>query len=327
MAKTDTRMRIADILADGEFHSGQVIGEALGISRAAVANHVKLLSEMGLDIYSVQGKGYKLANHLDLLNQTLIQQNCKTQTPLDVLTIVDSTNTYLMNRIREQQNLADGYSVVAECQTAGRGRRGRVWQSPFGSHVYLSQYRIMEDGLAAASAMSLAIGIAVVRACNKFVTKNIGLKWPNDVLCEGKKLAGILVEAEGQSDGACHLIIGVGVNVAMPEADAKAIDQPWIDLSSLSDEDFNRNVFIAELLDQIDAVVAQYRVDRLDTLVNEWNNLNAFDQKNVRIITAQNEKLGLCLGIDNSGALLLQNPVDGTIQKLFGGELSLRGVE
>lgn len=324
--KTETKVTIAKVLSDGEFHSGEALGKTLGISRAAVANHVKTLSNLGLDIYSVTGRGYKLANHIELLDSEKVNALCNTNYSLETYSIIDSTNEFLMQKIRANSELVDGHSVVAECQTAGRGRRGRKWQSPFGSHVYFSQYRTIEDGLSAAAGLSLAVGIAVKRVCEKIVGDQIQLKWPNDILSNNRKLAGVLIEAEGQSDGRCHLVIGIGINFNMPEKNAEEIEQAWVDLKTLAGSNLDRNQFVAYLLEELDVIVAEYKANRLDNLVDEWNGSNAFKDSNVEISSNTSVKSGKCIGIDTSGALLVESNDTGKVEKIFGGEVSLRKV-
>jgi len=324
MAKRDLKAEIVRILSDGTFHSGEKLGHEFGISRAAVANHIKSLSELGLDIFSVHGKGYRLASDIVLLNNDAIASYASSNHSLDIYNILGSTNDQLLQTIRQGGGYQDGYTVIAECQTKGRGRRGRQWQSPFGSHIYLSQFRIMEDGLIAASGMSLAIGVAILRACNRFIEGSVELKWPNDILHEGRKLAGILVEAEGQSDGACSLVIGIGVNFDMPEVSSELIDQPWTDFKQISRHNLDRNQLAAAILDEIELVMTEYRENRLANLAAEWNEHNAFKNRQVNLISSNNVKQGRCLGIDGSGALLLEDNDSGLVQKIYGGEVSLR---
>lgn len=325
MAKLELKTEIAHILADGSFHSGEELGQLFGVSRTAISNHVKALIELGLDIFSVHGKGYKLAESLDLLNAEEIQKGLDNINSIDVFPIIDSTNEFLMTKIRNSDQIADGHTILAECQTSGRGRRGRTWVSPFGSHIYFSQYRMMEDGLAAASGLSLAVGVAVKNACQVITGLELQLKWPNDILYQKQKVAGILVEAEGQSDGVCHLVIGIGINVDMPQGSAEQIDQPWTDLKQLSERQINRNEIAIELCHQLNIVIKEYREHRLDNLYQEWNLANAFKDSMVNIIANKNTQTGRCLGIDQSGALIVENPTDGSRFKVFGGEVSLRG--
>jgi len=324
VAKAENKIAIAKLLSDGEFHSGEKLGQSLGISRAAVANHVKTLSNLGLDIYSVTGRGYKLANHIELIDQKKINSYANKHYSLETHSIIDSTNEHLMKKIRAEDNLVDGHTVIAECQTEGRGRRGRKWQSPFGSHLYFSQYRVIEDGLSAAAGLSLAVGLAVQRACRKFVNSDVELKWPNDILSNNKKLAGVLIEAEGQSDGKCHLVIGIGINFKMPEQSANEIEQAWTDLESLAGCALDRNNLVSVLLEELETIVSKYKETRLDSFVEEWNDSNAYKEQMVKISSNSLVKSGICKGIDNTGALILENIDSGKLEKIFGGEISLR---
>lgn len=327
MAKPELKAEIATALADGQFHSGEELGQRFGVSRTAISNQVKNLIELGLDVFSVHGKGYKLAEAFTLLNGEQIKNNLNDANRIEVFPIIDSTNSYLMERIRSTEHLDDGHTVLAECQTAGRGRRGRTWVSPFGSHIYLSQYRIIEDGLAAAAGLSLAIGIAVKLACDKVTGGDLQLKWPNDILHKKKKVAGILIEAEGQSDGLCHIVIGIGINVDMPKESAKEIEQAWTDLRTLSGDIVDRNLLAVEMCKQLDMVMAEYKKNRLEQLHTVWNKYNAFQNQMVNIISNKQIQTGRCIGIDQSGALVMENVSNGSRFKVFGGEVSLRGAD
>ncbi len=336
---SDAKLVILRALADGKFHSGQTLGEQLGITRAAIAKHVKQLMELGLDIYSVTGKGYKLAEAFTLLNHQNIRKEYDQDISLDVFPVIDSTNAYLMRQIRQDKMLTDGHTVLAECQTAGRGRRGRSWISPFGSHIYLSRYYQTSEGLGEAAGLSLAVGVAVAEAINKVINKAVGnnycgnknnklakLKWPNDVLIEDKKIAGVLIEAEGQSDGICHLVVGIGININMPKIAAEGIDQPWTDLNSHTTVKIDRNEFSVILLKELDNVMQEYRINKLNNLADEWNNNNAYKGKVVNIIGIKDSKSGKCIGIDQTGALLIEEIKTKGTFRVFGGEVSLRKV-
>jgi BirA family biotin operon repressor/biotin-[acetyl-CoA-carboxylase] ligase len=235
-------------LAPGRFVSGQLLGEQLGISRTAVAKHIKALLGIGLDIFSVTGKGYKLASPLSLLEKDIIiglldgdgKADRKTDIPrVEVHSLIDSTNDYLMRRLPNQ--LSPGQVCLAEYQSAGRGRRGRQWVSPFGSQIYLSMYWHLEQGLSAAMGLSLVTALAVSDAIKMHCGVQVQLKWPNDVYLQGVKLAGILIELEGQALEPSHCVIGIGVNLNMPPEAGKLIEQQWTDLQSHSDVKINRN--------------------------------------------------------------------------------------
>ena len=321
---SDTKFKILAKLVDGDYHSGEDIGHQLNISRSAVSSHIKSLSQLGLDIFSVTGKGYKLANRINLLDRSAILAQSTQSTSLVVVQVTESTNADLMSKVRSSADIPDGHVILAEAQTSGRGRRGREWQSPFGSHIYFSQYRILDDGLAASAGLSLAVGIAVANTINSYLSDSVSLKWPNDVLYQGKKLAGILVEAEGQAEGRCHLVIGIGINVNMPQVIGEQIDQPWTDLTSILDASVDRNEFVGRLLEQLAFIFSQYKESQLQALYQQWNDMNAYKNKMVDIISPNNTKTGLCLGIDETGSLLLQLKNSNSIQRIYGVEVSLR---
>ncbi|MEW6999768.1 bifunctional biotin--[acetyl-CoA-carboxylase] ligase/biotin operon repressor BirA [Colwelliaceae bacterium BS250] len=323
MAKV-VREELIRRLAAGQFVSGQVIGEELGVSRTAISKHIKVLTEMGLDIFSVQGKGYKLASPIQLLEQKLITQHLKQQgldNVVEVHSLIDSTNSYLMRRL--PNNVTHGQVCVAEYQSAGRGRRGKEWVSPFGSHLYLSMYWYLEQGLVAAMGISLVVGIAVSDVLKQQYNLDVQLKWPNDIYVNGVKLAGILVELEGQSIGPGNCVIGLGLNIAMPEQSANKIDQPWIDMQQAIGATVDRNILSAKLIAKISERLEQHHKYGLAPMLSDWQRQDYFINKAVKLITGAKETRGICRGINSSGALLLE--VDGKQQPIYGGEVSLRG--
>ncbi len=324
MSKT-IRETLVRSLATGGFVSGQALGKQLGVSRTAIAKHIDALTGMGLDIFRVQGKGYKLAKPLVLLSKDAINTflaSRKTQTKsIEVHSIIDSTNSYLMRRISSQ--ISQGEVCVAEYQSAGRGRRGRQWQSPFGSHLYLSMYWRLEQGIAAAMGLSLVTALAVSDAIKQLYGLSVQLKWPNDIYLTNRKLAGILIELEGQTSGPSHSIIGIGLNLNMPAKSAEVIDQPWTDLQSHTRIMIDRNQLSAVLIDCLQQRLSLYQEQGLGTMVTQWHNQDIYLNKKVRLVTGDRQIEGLCRGINNQGALLLE--VSGKVKTIYGGEVSLRG--
>jgi BirA family biotin operon repressor/biotin-[acetyl-CoA-carboxylase] ligase len=314
------RTKIVNQLANGEFCSGQVLGDQLGVSRAAISKHIKSLMELGLDIFSVTGKGYKLASGLKLLNAKQITALRKQQTPtsIEVFNVIDSTNKYLKT---EFSHLNNGAACLAEAQTAGRGRHGRHWVSPFGASLYLSMYWSFSGGYQAVGGLSLAAGVAVVSALKKMGLSDVQLKWPNDIYAQGKKLAGILIEAEGQMGETCHCILGIGLNVAMPN-DMVQIDQPWIDLAQISDEVPDRNELAAYLLDELVVTLREFEESGLRPFVEQWRSLDLYRDKPVKLLIGQKQVFGICRGIDNNGALILET--ENVRRAYHGGEISVR---
>lgn len=335
MAKV-IREQLIQYLADGHFVSGQWLGEQLGVSRAAISKHIASLLEMGLDVYSVTGKGYKLSEPLTLLNENEIQkklyeydQSCK----VEVHNLIDSTNSYLLRRLPNQnQNLQ---VCLAEYQDAGRGRRGRQWISPFGSHIYMSMYWYLEQGMSAAMGLSVVAAMAVSDAIKTLYKIEVQLKWPNDIYFNGVKLAGILIDLEGQALEPCHCVIGIGLNINMPKKSAEQVDQPWTDLQSaiamsLSDTNgkyensIDRNELAATLIAKLSTRLQQHQNEGLNTMLHEWAKQDFYLNKPVKLITGSRAKQGICRGINNQGALLLE--IDGHVSPIYGGEVSLRSM-
>ena len=311
-------------LASGAFISGELIGNKLGVSRAAIAKHIKALIEMGLEIYSVTGKGYKLAKPLTLLNKEIINtalRKLHLSTQLEVHNIIDSTNSYLMRLLPD--NVSQGQVCVAEYQSAGRGRRGRQWVSPFGSHIYLSQYWYLEQGMSAAMGLSVVTALAVSDAINSLYKIKVQLKWPNDIYLDGVKLAGILIDLEGQALEPCHCVIGIGLNLAMPAQSALAVDQPWTDLQAHINVPIDRNLLIAEIISCLRTRLLEHQEQGISDMIAQWQAQDHYFNKPVKLLTGTRETLGICKGINSQGALLLE--VDGQIKPIYGGEVSLRG--
>ncbi len=227
MKEHATRLALIKLLADGQFHSGEALGESLGISRSAISKHIKVLQLWGLDLFRIQGKGYCISTSIELLDcdKILSQVKCP---QLELIPIIDSTNQYLLDRFGL---LPKGAVCLAEYQQAGRGRRGRQWLSPFGSNLYLSMYWRLDAGMAAAMGLSLVVGVAIAETLQSLGADEVRVKWPNDLYYRDKKLAGILVEMTGQAGDAAHLVIGMGLNINMPVTEGSDIGQAWNNLS------------------------------------------------------------------------------------------------
>ncbi|MGB1091882.1 MAG: biotin--[acetyl-CoA-carboxylase] ligase, partial [Oceanobacter sp.] len=201
--------QILTLLADGRFHSGDDLGAELGVSRAAVWKHIKKLEELDVPISSVKGKGYRLHDDIELLDPDVIRAQLSHRLDrLDTLLTVDSTNTYLLEQAAD--HMGKRFAALAEMQTGGRGRRGRHWVSPFGKNIYLSLLVTLPGEVGQQFGLSLVTAIAVEQALTKQGIDGISLKWPNDVYLNGRKLAGILLEARQSQPGFCQVVIGIG---------------------------------------------------------------------------------------------------------------------
>lgn len=320
-------LRLIECLADGRFHSGTEISGHIGISRSAVCKQIGKLKEcLGLEIFSVHGKGYRLAEPIQLLTvdrirQAMTDESLHLISDIEIISDIDSTNSYLMNRV--SKGIESGHVCFAERQTSGRGRRGRQWVSPFGKNIYLSVYWRSMLGLSQLSGLSLAAGASVVSALKKAGCNNIGLKWPNDVLINGKKVAGLLLEVSGEQNGPANVVLGIGVNIQMPESDAQAIDQPWEDLSAvMNTSEYHRNRLSGMVLESLLLSLKKYESSGLASALKEWREHDLFEGKQVSLRLADKYVHGIYRGIDDNGALLLQQ--GRHLIPYHGGEISLR---
>lgn len=329
MKKDKTPYKILQILKDGQFHSGEDLGHMLDITRSAIWKGVKYLTaHFNLEIQSISGRGYRIEGGLNLLDEQLILNNLKpderSQLQLTVLEQVDSTNTYLLETAKQEpQDTQPFHLVVAEQQTAGRGRRGREWASPYGNNIYYSlAWRCNKDPFEL-SGLSLAVAIAIIRTLKQFGLTDLSVKWPNDILFHGRKLAGVLVDLVGESHGRTTVIIGIGINTFLTNKAGSDIEQPWVSIHDILDRHVDRNEIISLLTHHIIEIIKQFDHDGLAPLVSEWNQHDAFKGKSVRLFNGTQEVIGTMRGINEQGALLLEDDQQ-QIKPYISGELSMR---
>lgn len=324
MSRT-TRARLLAVIADGHFHSGQSLAEQAGITRTAVWKHIRSLRDRGLDIFAVTGRGYRLAEPLDLLDEEAISARLEREVAARVrgITIaleIPSTNQYLLDQVPADQ--APGRVCLAEYQSAGRGRHGNKWLSPLGAGLYLSiGWRV--DGMAEPlTGLSLAAGVAAVRALQKCGIDGVTLKWPNDLVWQGRKLGGILLEVRGEITGSCLWVLGIGLNVRLPDKLRAGIDQPVIDLAGLSAELPARSALAAAMINELVRCLGEYPRTGFRPYISDWQRFDCMSGRRVTLLTGRQTIQGQMIGVDKGGALLLS--VDGAIQRYASGELSLR---
>lgn len=318
MILTPIRQTLISLLSDGQFHSGEQLGEQLGISRAAVSKHMAALKSLGLDLFSLTGKGYRLAVPMALYDRAQLQVLAP-MAPIHCFPVIGSTNQYLLERV---DSLSKGECCLAECQTAGRGRRGKPWITPFGCQLIMSLYWCFEQGMAAAMGLSLAVGVTVVEALESFGYHGVELKWPNDIYYQGRKLAGILVEMSGSAGASCHLVIGIGLNLAMPSQEGEKIDQPWAELRHIQPELVDRNQLAARVILYLQQALQRFEQNGLTSFIEPWQRRDHFAGRPVRLLMGEQEIRGIARGIDERGALCLETQTG--MQLFWGGELSLR---
>ena len=322
----DTRASLLQALADGHFHSGEALACQLGITRAAIWKQVKRLAqELELQIDAVPGRGYRLNQPLELLDIVQIESHLSPSArgliqQLHIHPSIESTNTWLMREAARAA--ASGTVCLAEHQSAGKGRHGRQWISPFGQNIYLSLLWRFERSPSELSGMSLAAGIGVLRTLRQLACREAGLKWPNDILWRGKKLAGLLLEVAGEAAGPAHLVIGVGLNLQLDPTTA-AIDQPWIDLASIPEvNEYSRNELVARLLENLLEIIIVFEQTGLSGFIEEWDRYDLLKGSQVVVHNASRSYQGEHLGIDTNGGLRLR--IAGEIRTFWAGEVTLR---
>ena len=321
----NNRTKLLRLIADGELYSGEVLGNALGVSRTAIWKTINSLSHYGLIIIAVKGKGYRLSRSLEFLHRESLLSGMSPSAVdiinrLEIFEEIDSTNQYLLGNLEIPDKHAS--VALAEYQTLGRGRRGNPWVSPFGSGISLSIAWHFEQPLESLTCLSLAVGSAVIKVLAKMGFEGIGLKWQNDIFFQGKKLGGLLIEIKGETAGPCDVVIGLGLNFAFPLDFKGNIEQPWTDLVSIKDSTPSRNHIAAELISEIMLLLKSYANINIEDIINEWQQYDCMRGKKARLKIQGKKIHGLVVGIDNDGALLMS--VDNRIQKYTAGEISLR---
>jgi BirA family biotin operon repressor/biotin-[acetyl-CoA-carboxylase] ligase len=289
--------------------SGSELAKELGVTRAAIWKQIETLRALGAPIEASAGEGYRLAWHVEPFNETAIRHEIDEGAlprlgDLRVVWQIDSTNASLLKAA--VNGAADASVVVAEVQSDGRGRRGRRWQSPLGGNVYFSLLRRFDGGMGSLAGLSIVAGIATVRALRECGVSGIGLKWPNDIVADGKKIAGILVELGGEFLGPCFAIVGIGINVRLP-SDA-AIDQPHSDLSALcGGNPPSRNKIIGRLISQLTASTDLFAAHGFAPFEKEYASFDVLGSTPVRLHTAAGVCDGIADGVDSRGALRVRH--------------------
>ncbi|MBL8524873.1 MAG: biotin--[acetyl-CoA-carboxylase] ligase [Betaproteobacteria bacterium] len=314
-------------LSHQRFTSGVVLAQKFGVSRAAVSEALHDAGESGVEIFSLTRRGYRLAAPIELLDIDVLRDALGVTAKrlnLEVVETIASTNTELMSRAAD--GAPSGTCIAAEMQTAGRGRRGRVWQSAFASSLTFSLLWRFDRGAAHLGGLSLVVGLAVVRALHELgVSREVALKWPNDVLAGHRKLAGVLIESQGDMLGPTAVVIGVGINVRLPTALKESIDQPATDIDTIAGAEISRNTLLAAVLRQLVTALDEFQRDGFARFKAEWIRLHALHDKPVRVLHADGSVVETTVcGVADDGALLVRQ--HGRELALASGEISLRAV-
>jgi BirA family biotin operon repressor/biotin-[acetyl-CoA-carboxylase] ligase len=316
-------------LADGEAHSGEDLARRLSVTRTAIWKSMPKLADWGLEIDAVPGVGYRLARPIELLEAhalraALAPSTRKRLARLEVFAELDSTNRYLL----ESTPPAGKIDVcIAEYQHAGRGRRGRRWNTPFGAGLCLSAAWRFDGPPAGLSALALAVGVVARRALADTAGVSIGLKWPNDLVIDDRKLGGVLLELNAESHGPCHVVAGVGINVALPErAFATLCDWPLgaIDLATAVPlARPSRLSVAARLVDGLAELFAGYATSGFAPFRAEWAQADSLSGRRVTLDDAGGPIAGTAAGIEADGALVIETD-GGRRRRVVSGEVSVR---
>ena len=315
---------ILQLLADGQFHSGEALAQQFKVTRATIWNAIKHAETLGIAIFSVRGRGYKLPQKVDFLDKNLVLSAVGEQREWFNLIILDevaSTNTYLM----QQKNIAHATCVAAHIQTKGKGRRGKTWVSQLGASLTFSLVWRFQCGAAALSGLSLAVGVALMRTLKDLDVNQAQLKWPNDLIVNTQKLAGILIELQGDLDGPSSAVIGVGINLNLSKSMYESIDQPTTDLYQVTNKVINQNILLGTLLKHLAEVLNCFEQLGFVGLRDEWLSYHAYQQQPVRMLLPNGtEVLGVVKNVADDGILLVETALG--LQRFSAGEISLRSL-
>ena len=314
------KQSIIDILkTSGGYVSGEKISQKLGISRAAVWKHIKTLKSEGYDIKSVTNKGYYLASAPDIISEYEIKSGLKTDRVGQNIKYVyetDSTN----NEAKRFSDMSDGTLFIAEIQTGGKGRLGRAWTSPEGEGIWMSLLLKPDIIPGEAPEITLIAGLAVCRALKSFGAQ---IKWPNDVVIDGKKICGILTEMSAEIERVSYIVCGIGINVNIMEF-PEDLREKATSLYTVTGKKQNRTAIIKRVMEEFEPLYDEYLKNRLKNIISEYKSACVNIGKRVSVIHGGNETIGTAADITENGHLVVDTDNGKII--VSSGEVSVRGV-
>lgn len=321
------RVELLRLLADGALHSGEELAAALSVSRAAVWKRLRQLEEWGIALEAHTGRGYRLESPLELLDADSIRDRMPQVIrarlrKLEVHESLESTS----DRLLEVDDLPAGRfdACLAEFQSAGRGRRGRRWIAPFASGLCLSLSWNYRDAPATLGALSLAAGVAALRALGGLGVAGLSLKWPNDIVRDDRKLGGILIDLRGEAAGPAYVVVGIGINLRLPAATRARLAAAGVDALDLATLGTPppRNALAAGLIAELSTALVEYGARGMTAFAGEWQEADALAGRAVAVLHGGQVLEGRARGVDDAGALLLE--VDGVPRRIVSGEVSVR---
>lgn len=323
--------RVFICLADGEFHSGEELARTLGVSRSAVWKAVHTLRDLGATLHAVPNRGYRLRTGSEALDAQRIREQLSPSVRQSVRSLntawtVDSTNSVLLSRPNPPLGTCE--VVLAEYQSAGRGRRGRAWLAPPGGAICLSLNWSFREVPRDLGALGLAVGVCVLRALRREGLDGGGLKWPNDILVGGRKLGGILIELRAESAGPACVVIGIGLNVALGEqllAEIERTGIPATDLVVSGLRQPSRNALAAALIGEVAQGLERFESEAMRPFIEEWRAADALQGSQIEVRTLAESVRGWAKGIDLHGALVVETPHG--IRRFISGEVTVRAAQ
>ena len=317
-----TRVALVRLLESGDWHSGAALAARLGVTRAAVWKQIRGLAAWGVPVTTQRGLGYRLCEPLALLDVPRLRDllgPLAAAPGVEVFDSLPSTNAHLVSRIAAGQGAG---VCLAEHQSAGRGRRGRAWHSPFGRNLYLSVSHAFDVGPAQLAGLSLAIGTALVQLLRGLRVAGLGIKWPNDLVCGPRKLGGILIELQGDTHGPCWAVVGIGLDVNMSATEGSAIDQPWTSLARVTGRPWDRTALAAQVIRTVRDAMTMFPATGLAPWLAAYADADVLAGREIDVEWAGERLRGVARGIDVNGALLVD--CDGERRPLWGGEVTVR---
>ncbi len=319
---TPTQKQLLNLLSNGACFSGQYLGDKLGVSRAAIWKHIEKLEQLGLTIERLPKQGYRVKHPFVPLSETRIQQALEAEfkEPIDchAFASIDSTNRFLRTIPAKPQMTC----CIAEAQTKGRGRFGRHWHSPFGENIYCSLSMHIEGDPSHLSGLSLVVSLAMHSVLQAYTDKSIAIKWPNDLLWEHQKLAGTLIEMTAEGNSGTDIIIGMGLNINSISASQTSIDRPWCSLRDITQQSFDRNQLIIELIKTLKIELQVFLQAGFQGFQARWNALDYLKNQEITVSKPTEKITGVGCGVSKAGYLLLKDK-KGAMHTFSSGDTTL----
>ena len=310
----------------GDYVSGQQLCEYFNVSRTAVWKAINQLKEEGYEVEAVRNKGYRIASSPDVITKEELVSQLNTMWAGQTLFCyeeIDSTNTKA--RQLGDEGLVNGTLVVADCQRTGRGRRGRIWESPRGKNIYISLLLRPEFPPDKASMLTLVMALSVYEGLKENLSLDFKIKWPNDIVCGNKKVVGILTEMSTQIDYINHVVIGTGINVNIDEFPDE-LKEMATSIKIETGRLWKRSMLIASILRAFEKNYEIFtQTNDLSKLQEKYNSILINKDKEVRILGDKEAYVAYALGINEKGELLVRKS-DGSVDAVYAGEVSVRGL-